>query len=144
MRVLGHIGKGNQRPILGGLGLRAVQVAGVHPQKNDFTCLGQWREVHKDLAQSLGIDLAVFQRFVQAGPGPLKKRRERQFGEAARSGFTGERIHQIEQGVFRVAKAVVHPVTKFLQCVKVHESNAPEFGSFGYITPPQQSPHKDC
>jgi hypothetical protein len=30
---------------------------------------------------------------------------------------------------------VVHPVTKCLQCVKVHESNAPEFGSFGYITP---------
>src|SRR5258708_27394643 len=40
---------------------------------------------------------------------------------------TSERIHQIEQGVFRIAKAGVHPVTKFLQCVKVHESNAPEF-----------------
>jgi hypothetical protein len=26
-----------------------------------------------------------------------------------------------------------------LQCVKVHPSNAPEFCSFGYITPPQQS-----
>src|SRR6266516_2362967 len=136
VRVLGHIGHGNQRPILGSLGLGAVQVAGVHPQKNDLACRRQWREVHKDLAQSLGVDLAVFQSFVQAGPGPLKKRRERQFGEAAGSCFTGERIHQIEQGVFGVAKAVVHPVTKFLQCVKVHKRNAPKFASFGYITPP--------
>jgi hypothetical protein len=35
-------------------------------------------------------------------------------------------------------------MTKCLQCVKVHPSNAPKFGSFGYITPPQQSPHRDC
>src|SRR6266699_3498091 len=80
----------------------------------------------------------------KAGPAALKKRRERQFGEAAGCGFTRERIHQIAQGVFGVAKATVHPMTKCLQCVKVHQSNAPEFGSFGYITPPQQSPHKDC
>src|SRR6266581_2164248 len=139
MRILGQIGYGNQRAILGGLGLRAVPVAGVYPQKNDLACRRQWREVHKELAQSVSIDLAVFQSFIQTGPAALKKRRERQFGEAAGSGFTGERIHQIEQGVFGVAKAVVHPLTKFLQCVKVHESNAPEFASFGYITPPQQS-----
>src|SRR5260370_3876270 len=68
VRVLGQMCKGTQRPILGGLGLWAVQVAGVHPQKNDLTCLGQWREVHKDLAQLLGIDLAVFQAFVQTSP----------------------------------------------------------------------------
>ncbi len=114
VRVLGQIGDGNQRAILGGFGLWAVQVAGVHPQKHDLPCLWQWREVHKELAQALGIDLAVFQRFVQAGPAPLKKRRERQFGEAAGCGFTGERIHQIEQGVFGVAKAAVHPMTKFV------------------------------
>lgn len=67
MRVLEQISNENQRPILGDLGLQAVQVAGVHPQKNDLTSLEQWSEVYKDLAQSLGIDLAVFQSFVQAG-----------------------------------------------------------------------------
>ncbi|HYB00161.1 MAG TPA: hypothetical protein VED37_08075 [Ktedonobacteraceae bacterium] len=139
VRVLGQIGDGHQRAILGSFSLWTVQVAGIHSQQNDFPGCWQGREVHKELTQALGIDLAVFQRFVQAGPGPLKKRRERQFGEAAGSAFTGERIHQIEQGVFGVAKAVVHPVTKFVQCVKVHESNAPEFDSCGYITPPRQS-----
>src|SRR3989440_116652 len=144
VRVLGQIGDGNQRAILGGLGLWAIQIAGVYAQKHDLPCRWQWREVHKELAQSLGIDLAVFQRFVQTGPGALKKRRERQFGEAAGCGFTAERVHQIEQGVFGVAEAVVHPVTKFVQYVKVHASNAPEFCSCGYITPLQQSPYKDC
>jgi hypothetical protein len=139
MRILGQIGEGNQRAILGCLGLGTVQVAGVHSQKNDLPCRWQWGEVHKELAQALGIDLAVFQSFVQARPGPLKKGRERQFGEAAGGSFTRERIHQIEQRVFGIAKAVVHAVTKFVQCVKVHPSNAPEFVSFGYITPPQQS-----
>src|SRR5260370_38694519 len=51
---------------------------------------------------------------------------------------------RLEQSVFRLPKAPLDPVTKFFQCVKVHEGNAPEFGSFGYITPPQQSLHKDC
>src|SRR5579884_41832 len=127
VRVPGQIGEGNQRAILGGLGLGAVQVAGVYTQKHELPCLRQRREIHTELAQALGIDLAVFQRLVQTGPGSLKKRRERQFGEAAGSRFTGERIHQIEQGVLAVAKAGVHPVTKVLQCVKVHPSNAPEF-----------------
>src|SRR5437588_1867759 len=144
VRVLGQIGDGNQRAILGGLGLWAIQIAGVYAQKHDLPCRWQWREVHKELAQSLGIDLAVFQRFVQTGPGALKKRRERQFGEAAGCGFTADTVHRIEQGVFGVAEAVVHPVTKFVQYVKVHASNAPEFCSCGYITPLQQSPYKDC
>src|SRR5205807_4749817 len=69
------------------------------PRNTISPAWGSGARVHKDLAQLLGIDLAVFQSFVQAGPGPLKKRRERQFGETARSCFTGERIHQIEQGV---------------------------------------------
>src|SRR5579883_2597660 len=135
VRVLGQIGDGNQRAIRGGFGLGAVQVAGVYPQKNPLPCRRQGREVDKELAQLLGIDLPVFQSLVQAGPAALKKRRERQFGEATGCPFTGERIHQIEQGVPGVAKAAVHPVTKVLQCVKVHQSNAPQFDAFGYITP---------
>src|SRR5438874_2246123 len=87
VRVLGQISDGNQRAILGGLGLWTVQIAGVHPQKHDFPGCWQWREVHKELAQSVSIDLAVFQRFVQAGPAALKKWRKRQFGEAAGCGF---------------------------------------------------------
>jgi hypothetical protein len=133
--VLGQIGDGNQGAILSSLGLGAVQVAGVSSQKTHLPCRRQGREVHKELAQALGIDLAVFQCFLQAGPAALKKRRERHFGEAAGCRFTSERIHQIEQGVFGVAKAVRHPVTKCVECVKVHPSNAPQFDAGGYITP---------
>src|SRR5579884_627032 len=135
VRVLGQIGDGNQGAILGRLGLGAVQVAGVYSQIHPLPGFWQGREVDKDLAQLLGIDLAVFQRFVQAGPTALKKGRERQFGEAASSHFTAERIQQIEQGIFGLAKAVVHRVTKLVECVKVHVSNAPPLSSFGYITP---------
>jgi hypothetical protein len=126
----GQIGDRHQRAICCRLGLRAIQVAGVHTQKNNLPCLGQRREVQKHLAQSLGIDPPIFQGFVQAGPGPLKKRRERQFGKAARACFAGQRIHQVEQSVFRLPKAAVHSVTKFVQCAKVHRSNAPDFGLF--------------
>ncbi len=93
--------------------------------------VGAVAQVHKDLAQALGVDLTIFQGFVQTGPGPLKKGRERQLWKATRSGFAGERVHQVEQGVFAVAKAAVHPVTKVVQCVTAHGSNAPDFGSFG-------------
>jgi len=44
--------------------------------------------------------------------------------------FTAECIHQVEQGVLGMAKAAVDPVTKFLDCVKVHGSNAPVFVFF--------------
>lgn len=144
MGMLRQIGDGDQRPILPSFALRAVQVAGVHAQKDELPWLRQRREVHKDLSQPLRVNLTIFQSFVQTGPGSLKKRRERQFRKTACACFTGEGIHQIEQGVFAIAKAAVHSVTKSVQCVKVHESNAPEFGSFGYITPPQQFLLKNC
>jgi len=133
MRILGQIGDRTLGPLLGGFGLRAIQVAGISAQKHACPRLGKWCKVHKDLAQSLCIDLSVFQSLVQAGPGPLKERRERPFGEAACSCFAAERIHQVEQGIFRVAKAPLHPVTKVIQCVKVHQ----RFVSCGYITLPR-------
>lgn len=97
------------------------------PQKDQLTGRRQGGELNQHPAQSLGIDLTVLQRFVQTGPRPLKKRRERQFGKTACSCFTGEGIHQIEQGVFGVPKAAIHLMTQCSQCVKVHLSNAPRF-----------------
>src|SRR5450631_297298 len=137
MGILRQIGDGDQRPILCSFALRTVQVAGVHAQKDELPRMWQRREVHEDLSQPLRVNLTVLQGFVQTGPGSFKEWREGQFGKTACACFTGEGIHQIEQSVFAVSKTSVHLVTKSVQCVKVHESNAPEFASFGYITPPR-------
>jgi hypothetical protein len=45
--------------------------------------------------------------------------------------FAGQRIDQIEQGIFGFPKAPIDLVTKVVQCVTVHGRNAPDFGSFG-------------
>src|SRR5260370_20627491 len=82
------------------------------------------------------VNAPICKGFVQDGPLPLKAGRERQFGKAVGPRLRQERIGGVEQRIGCSLKTVVDGVTKVLQCVKVHPSNAPtirlgEHYSFG-------------
>src|SRR6266699_2249573 len=68
--TLGQIGNGNQRAICRRFGFPAIQVAGIDSHKDVLTCAGKRSKLDKDLAQLLGINLAVLKRFIQARPTP--------------------------------------------------------------------------
>ena len=131
MGLRGQIGHLDQCAIGSGLGFRAIEVAGIDAQKDYLAFLRQRCELDTDLSQPLHVDLSVFQGFVQAGPRWLEQRRERQLRKTACSCFAGQRIDQIEQGIFGFPKAPTDLVTKVVQCVPVHGRNTPDFGSYG-------------
>src|SRR2546425_3589286 len=128
---LGQIGKGNQRAIGRRFGFPAVQVAGIHSQKDGRTRPGKRCKLDKDLAQFLSINLAVLKGFIQARPTSREKRRERQLGKAVGCRFTAQSIDRVEQRIACLLEAPRDRVTKFVQRVKVHRENAPPCFSFG-------------
>ena len=82
------------------------------------------------------INAPIFKGFIQAGPLPLEAGRERQFGKAMSIRLRQEGVRRIEQGIGCSLKTALDLVTKVLQYVKVHLSNAPticlgEHYSFG-------------
>ena len=63
--------------------------------------------LRKDPAQSVLVNLSIFERFVQATPAPLKQRRERQLRKRVGLRLGQQRIHGIEQGVSPSVKTSV-------------------------------------
>src|SRR6185312_5078951 len=125
MSVFGQIGQRNQRPVFSRLSVAAQQITGIDPQKDMLPSVGKRSELEKDLAQSFCIYLPILKSFVQAGPFTLKQWRERQFGKTVRGRFTAQRVHRIKQRIARLLETAIHLVTKLVQYVKVHLSNAP-------------------
>lgn len=125
MSLFRRIGDWHQRSVLRRLCLRAIQIAGINADEDVLTATLKLREVHKHFAQPIFVDQAVFKGFLQTGPFSLEQRRERQFGETVGSGFSAQRIDRVEQSITSSLETTIHPVTKLLQCVKVHPSNAP-------------------
>src|SRR5205823_6911837 len=128
--TLGHIGNGNQRAIWRRFGFPAIQVAGIDSHKDVLPCAGKRSKLHKDLAQLLGINLAVLKGFIQARPTSLEQRRERQLGKAVGGRFSAESIDRVEQRTACSLEAAKDRVTKFVQRVKVHWEHAPPCFSF--------------
>ena len=128
---LGYIGQGNQCAIDRRFGFPAVQVAGIDSQKDVLTWVGKWSKLDKDLAQLLGIDLAVLKGFIQTRPTTLEQWRERQLGKAVSRRFTRERVHRVEQCVACSLETPVDGMTKCVQRVKVHLEHAPPCLLFG-------------
>ena len=130
MMTVGQIGNRDHGAICRRFGLRTEQIAGIHAEKHVLSRAGKWGELDKDLAQSLALDLAVFKSFIDAGPFPLEKRRERQLRKAVSCRFTAQRVHRVEQRITGALKTAIDAVTKLVQYVKVHLGNAP----FGFDT----------
>ena len=125
LAALGQVRLVDHGAIGRGLRLRTLDTGGVDAQPHPFL-VGRPQQIpHKDLAQPPLVNLPVFEGFIQATPASFKGGRERQFRERVRLRLGQQRIHAIEQGVSRSVKTAVDLLTKALQCVKVHLSNAP-------------------
>src|SRR5205807_1323823 len=98
---------------------------GVQAQEQPLS-LRWWRQMgHQHAPQALPIDASIFKGFIQTGPFSLEKGRQRQMGKAVGRRFCGQGIDGIEQGISGASETAVDLVTKFVQYVKVHLSNAP-------------------
>src|SRR6266702_1853261 len=119
-----------------GLRLGALDTGGINAQPDPFSVDWPQQILRKYPAQPLLVNTAVFKGFIQAAPAPFKPWRERQLGKRVGLCLGQQCIHRIEQGVSRSVKTLIDLVTKVVQYVKVHLSNAPfskllEHYSFG-------------
>ena len=87
--------------------------------------------VEPERTHLLLVDPSVLQRLIHAGPASGKEGRQRQFCQTARLTLAQESIAEIEQCPRAPLKAVIHLLTRLLQCVKVHPSKAPPCEFFG-------------
>src|SRR5260221_138686 len=116
-----------------GLGLGALDTAGINAQPQPLSVGRQGQVAGKDLAQGLLIDAAIGKGCIQTGPAPLKAGSQRQFHQRLSTWVRQERICDLKEGITCSLQTGIHFVTKALQCVKVHPSNAP-YWVFYYIT----------
>ena len=109
-------------------GSRSLNVAGIDGDPDGLVVcsLGQ-QGLDQDASQALHIDLPIFQGFIDTGPFPLKKGRQRQFRQRLGLAFTQESIGQIEQRIGSLLKTVIDLVTKLFQGGMVHLSKVPCF-----------------
>ena len=115
------------RAIKDAIGFGAKQGTGIHSQKDMLTGARQWGELHKGFSQTVKVNLAILEGFVQAGPPTNEEWRERQLRKALRCRFARQRVYRVEQRIRRLLETAIDPVTKFVQSVQVYLRNAPAF-----------------
>ena len=111
----------DDRAIRAGPGIGSGYVTPIHGNPDQFV-LGSLdpQHTHPDRSYLLDIDASIFQRFIDAGPLPLKERRRRQFWQRLRLAFTQQGISQIEQRIGSSLKALIDLLTNVLQSGTVH------------------------
>src|SRR5712692_8386839 len=115
----------DHRSVCRGLRLRTLDTGGIYAQPHSFSLGWLHQILHHHPAQPVVVNAPILKRFIQTTPAPFKEGRERQLRKRVRLRLGQQGIHRIEQGVCRSLKTAVDLVTKALQCVKVHASNAP-------------------
>ena len=125
LATFGQVGHVDHRAIGRGARLGALDTGSIDAQPHLFSGDRPQQILHKHPAQALLVNASVCKGFIQTTPAPLKVGRERQLGKRLGLRLGQQRIHGIEQGISCSLKTVVDLVTKLLQCVKVHLSNAP-------------------
>src|SRR5713101_7827798 len=114
----------DDRAIRAGAGIRSGQVAAIHANPNGFGfCSLSQQHLHPESSHLLDIDAPIFQGFIDAGPLPLKERRQRQFGQRLRLAFTQQSITQVEQRIGPAFQALIELLTNLLQSVTIHDVN---------------------
>lgn len=104
---------------------RTSYATGIDANPEPITLCGFGHVARQHLAQAGLIQLTILKRFVDASPFALKPQRLRHFWQRFGRRFRAQRVDGIEQSVFCFQEAIVHLLTKLLQCVKVHLSNVP-------------------
>lgn len=97
--VGGQVAAMHQRAVFRGMDVGAQNTAHIHPQHQACPDHAGRQVVGEQALQRRTVDPAIFQRFVQAGPGALEAGRLRQLDEAAGVCVGQQRIGEVEQRV---------------------------------------------
>lgn len=119
--VRGQVGTMDEGTVSRGVGIRTQDAADIQAEDQARPNHPRRQVGHEQAGQRRTVDPTIFERFIQAGPGPLNAGGLRQLDEAAGLGVAQQRIGERKQGVVRLREAGrVQSVAKCRQDGRIH------------------------